>query len=170
MTWAYIGAAAVAAIGGVAAAKNMPGAPAASTPIAAAGSGGQSAAQNVFAQNVPQKAIAAPTPVAPPASDVGTILASATSKAGSEPNKAPTTDAPANAPPSKAGDVLKALPAALADVAPLLALFQPNSGKQLGIIGAQGGPQGQVVPGFNLPGRPTIGELLNSIPRARYAG
>lgn len=65
------------------------------------------------------------------------------------------------------GDVLSQAPEALAAIAPLL-MNQPQRPQAL-VIGAQGGGQGgSMVPGFNLPKRTTIGELLNSLPRPRY--
>lgn len=133
------------------------------TGVAAAG-GQDTPAANVFTQNVPTKATPPQKPVQAPGPDVGTVLAAA-----ADPNKAPTSKPIPTKDEGGLKDVLKSLPGALADVAPLLALFQPGQAQNhYGIIGGQGGPQGQLVQGMNLPKRPTIGELLQALPRARY--
>lgn len=72
---------------------------------------------------------------------------------------------PPTPPDSGIGSTLAAIPGALDSVAGLLGIGQPEA-RDIPAPAA-GGPQGQVVPGFNLPGGITIADILSQIPRFR---
>jgi len=84
------------------------------------------------------------------------------------PIQPPTVPSTAPPPPQgkSIGEILAASPAALSAVANLLGLNpQPEGGTRPAPVA--GGGLGSVVPGFQLPQDPAIGQLLAQIPRLR---
>lgn len=160
------------------AAKNAPGPAQTAAP---AQGGGNTSAANVFTQNVPDTTQGPPKPVEVnqfSSPGIGAALASAPAAPGAttmyDPNAGPAKPMPGTAGGTTGMDwskVLAQAPEALAMIAPLLS--QQPQRKSTSVLGAQGGGAGgSVVPGFGLPTqgmrRPTIGELLQSLPRAKY--
>lgn len=143
------------------------------------------AASSVFGTGLPQTS----TP-APPGVSLGqfidpmvmkTAMTPGTNPGAFDANAGPahpmpgegTPQAPSAAPTKGAtpgiGDTLSQIPQALATIAPLLGLGQQQQRRQSVVLPAQGGGHGgEMVQGFNLPHRTTIGELLASLPRPRY--
>ena len=183
-----------AAMAGTAAytANNTPKMPG-KTDVVPAQGGGTSKAENVFSINTPQKAGATPAPVAPPPNDpmISQLLAIGPPKPGEStgPQGAPAKladlsytpgpngDPYSAGPPAPAGagqgvnwsDTLKAVPGALATIAPLLAMAQQQRGGYSHVVGAQGGGAGgNMVQGLNLPRRQSMAEILANLPRPRY--
>ncbi len=106
---------------------------------------------------VPLQPAQPPAPVQPPVGAPGGGAGPPVSRQG--------TGAPAAAPPKSIGEILAASPEALASVANLLGLNQQDGGTRPAPVA--GGGLGAVVPGFQLPQVPAIGQLLAQIPRLR---
>jgi len=110
-----------------------------------------------------------PPPVVPlePAQPVGPPI----SRAGSGPVGPPVSRQGAATPPAapqkSIGEILAASPEALAAVANLLGLNQQQGDGGTRPAPVAGGGLGSVVPGFQLPQAPAIGQLLAQIPRLR---
>ncbi len=140
-------------------------------------------AQSVFGTNVPDRQSAPITDPTvkqfTPASLIGSLLqpsaATADKDLGAAANAQVGNPIGSNGPiTGKPGGmdwktVMQGIPEAMAVIGPMLMDRQQRPT----VLPAQGGGQGgSVVPGFGLPTqgmrRPTIGELLNALPRPRY--
>lgn len=119
----------------------------------------EQAARALAAQGPPPNVPLQPAQVPNPPPQVGT--------AGTPqptPPPAPVPPAPPPPPPKSIGEILAASPEALASVANLLGLGNQQDGGTRPAPVAGGG-LGAVVPGFQLPQIPGIGQLLAQIPR-----
>lgn len=167
MAWPAVVGAIAAALSALASAKGAfdPPENKSTTPVPAQGGGG-GPAQDVFQSGVPNKQTKAPGKVGfePTPIDIGAII-----------NSVPqptlkTKDIGTGG--ATVGEVLAATPDALQALSAILSLGQKPQRDRPTVIGAQGGGAGgQIVPGFGLPPAPqrrSIGDLLNSLPRARY--
>jgi hypothetical protein len=138
------------------------------SPLPAAGGAPNPSAQSVFGTGLP--GLVDQQPVQPTIGQyIDPGLAAVMAQGPPKPEAAKVPEPQKGTSNPGVGDVLAQVPEALAMVAPLLAMAQNQPRKTLTPVGAQGGGHsGQMVQGFNLPQRRTIGELLTSLPRPRY--
>lgn len=147
-------------------------------PGQAQGSSPGSSAQSIFSQQQPTPKAQPLGPIDPGQNDqLATTLAllgdapkaptqpsnpsSATPTSPTAPTGNPATPAAAKQP--SVGEILAASSQALGQLAPLF--FNQGNKKTIVTGGAAGGPQGQVVQGFQLPQRQTLGQILAGLPR-----
>lgn len=122
-----------------------------------------------------QADVAPPDQIQPPAQNVpqnatiGDILAATPTQAQQAPQNAGAAAAPTNGSQPTSQQIMEGIGAALRNPAVLQMLgFGPHDQRVTVLPAAAGSHGGQLVPGYNLPGHVSIGEILNSLPRARY--